>query len=134
MSTTPLSPHIFAVNHNPKLLELFAEFFGGAGCRVTTRTIGTSELESVIQLAPDLVVIDSMWLTDDDGWSLLQMLTTAPQTQAIPVVPCTALDMTVDTLVARLDGMAVHLVAEPHNLDDLLSEIHAAGVDAKPGA
>lgn len=38
--------------------------------------------ESIAELAPDLIVIDYMWTTSGNEWTLLNLLTMDPRTQA----------------------------------------------------
>lgn len=124
MSTTSVPRHILAVNHSSDLLRLMGDLLTDAGYRATTQLTATTDPASMLSLTPDLIVLDEMWF--NDGWPLLQALATEPRSRTIPVVFCTALVGTVNTLPARLQGLTVRLVAKPYTLDDLLAAI--AGV------
>ncbi len=84
---TIASPHILAVNQFAEVLELVADFLADAGYRVATQTASALDSVLVIQLPPDLIVLDAMWFADE--WPLLQSLATDSRTQAILVVLCT---------------------------------------------
>lgn len=101
--------------------------------RVTTKAAGALDAVLVMQLAPDLIVLDAMWLNNTE-WVLLQSLPTDPRTQVIPVVLCTIPVMTIDTVQACLDRLAARIVAKPYILKDLLHEIHAALDNGEPVA
>ena len=57
------------------------------------------------------------------GWQFLQMLEMAPETQAIPVVVCSAAVHLVRELQPHLDSMGIHVVLKPFDIDHLLGMI-----------
>lgn len=85
-------------------------------------------------MAPDLIVLDYMWASDDAGWSLLQMLKMEPRTRATPVVLCTGAVREVDNLRPHLQEMGVRVVINPFNITELLREIAAVLESTKPTA
>ena len=129
--STIASPHVLALNDFPAVLAFLQDLLENAGYRVSTRTIAALDLPAIGLLAPDVIVVEAMWLTGID-WSLLHWLATEPQTRAIPVVLCTIPVMPTSTLCARLGGLTVRVVNKPYTLDDLLAVIVASLADVPP--
>ncbi len=123
--TTSAPRHILAFDDSPDVLALFTHLLEEGGYRVTTRPLTGHDLSEIESLAPDLIVLDYMWGTEDDNWSLLQMLKMNPATEAIPVVLCTGAVEEVEPLKAHLDQQGVHVMIKPFNIDDLLKVIAA---------
>jgi CheY-like chemotaxis protein len=119
----PLQPHILVVNHTPEILALMQELLEGAGYRVSTLPRTGHNLETIVELAPDLLVLDYMWPTSDNEWTLLNMLTIDPRTSAIPVILCTAAIRHVEDMQGHLEQIGVRVVYKPFNIDDLLAVI-----------
>ncbi len=122
---TGTSPHILVVNDSREVRGFFRELLEDAGYRVSTQPPATTDLATIGQVAPDVIVLDATWLTQSE-WALLQRLATEPRTRAIPVVLCTIPLMRTATLQSRLDGLTVRVVAKPYTLDDLLAAIAAS--------
>ena len=120
-----LTPHVVALNDSPDVLAFLHDLLADEGYRVSTRMIAAVDLMELGQLAPDVIVVEAMWLTGID-WSLLQRLASEPQTRAIPVVLCTIPKMRTSALQARLGGLTVRVVDKPYTLDDLLAAVGAA--------
>ncbi len=123
MGDSSVPKHILALNESPEVLQLFSDLLEEEGYRVTTQPYASKDFSEIIKLAPDLIVLDYMWETDDSGWALLQMLKMDPHTQAIPIVLCTGAVRQVEGLKAHLDQMGIRVVIKPFNIDDLLREV-----------
>jgi CheY-like chemotaxis protein len=131
--STIASPHVLALNDFPAVLAFFRDLLEEEGYRVSTQTIAAPDLTAIGQLAPDMIVLDAMWLTPPE-WDLLQRLAAEPRTHAIPVVLCTIPVLRTSTLQARLDGLTVQVVNKPYTLDDLLLTVVASLADGTPVA
>ena len=112
--------HILAINNDPAILALFRDLLEEAGYQVSLQNCSDRDLAKIRALKPDLIVLDYMWATEDDSWSLLQMLRMDPATAAIPIVLCTG---------------AVREVAalQPHLMDMGISVVHQALQHRSPG-
>lgn len=113
-------PHILAVNDSADVLALFDDLLSDEGYRVSTMSVLTRDLAEIAALRPDLIILDYMWSTSDDSWSLLQMLRMDPRMRAIPIVLCTGAVRQVEPLTARLREMDVSVVPKPFDIDELL--------------
>jgi CheY-like chemotaxis protein len=127
---TPMSDpnpkhHIFVVNNSQDVLALFSTLLTGEGFRVTTQPYVDKDLDKIVELAPDLIVLDYMWAEEDEGWSLLQMLKMDPRTISIPAIVCTGAIREVEQLRPHLQEMNVDVIYKPFDIDVLLTAIRA---------
>jgi CheY-like chemotaxis protein len=118
--------HILAINDDAMVLDLFRDLLEDEGYRVSTQLFLDKDLAAIADMAPDLIILDYMWPTDDTGWSLLQMLRMEPQTAHIPIVLCTGAVREVEGMAGHLAEMAVRVVFKPFNIDQLIDEVRAA--------
>jgi CheY-like chemotaxis protein len=120
--------HILAINDDPAILALFDELLGEEGYEVTLDNFArqTGELlQTIRDLQPDLVIMDFIIGGESSGWQLLQASRMDRATRDIPVVMCTAAVKQVTELSEHLDGMGVHVVIKPFDIDHLLGIIAA---------
>lgn len=128
-------PHILAINNDQCVLELLRDLLVEEGYRVSIRTYIERDLDGIKRLAPDLIVLDYMWATEDASWSLLQMLRMDRQTAEIPVVLCTGAAREVAALQGQLEKMDIRVVLKPFNIDRLVETIvRALAADRSPAA
>lgn len=117
---------ILVVNDDPAILELFRDLLSEEGYEVTLDKFArqTGELlQSIKELEPDLIVMDFIIGREDSGWQLLQVTKMDRSTREIPVIVCTGAVKQVTELSAHLDGMGVHVVIKPFDIDHLLEVI-----------
>ncbi|HEV2529166.1 MAG TPA: response regulator [Thermomicrobiales bacterium] len=118
------SQHIVAINNSAEVLALFQDLLSDEGYRVTTRVWVDRNVPEIAELKPDLIILDYQWATEDEGWSLLQMLRMAPATTQIPIILCTGAVTHVEDTRGHLHEMQVEVLYKPFNLDQLLGLIH----------
>jgi CheY-like chemotaxis protein len=111
-------PHILAINYSPDLLQ---NLLTDEGYRVTIQSHLERDLQTFDQLAPDLIVIDYMWATTDDNWSLLQLLRLNLSTKLTPIVLCTGAIKEAEALKEHLRDMRIDVVLKPFDLEQLLN-------------
>ncbi len=119
-------PHILAINHSPEVLDLLRDLLTAEGYRVTVQSLLERDLAEVNRLSPNLIVIDYMWATTDDNWSLLQLLRLNPPTAATPIVLCTGAIRQAEALAEHLREMRIDVVLKPFDIERLLNVIAAA--------
>ena len=64
-----------------------------------------------------------MWASEDDGWSLLQMLRMNRATATVPIILCTGAVSHVKETEGHLETMGIEVVFKPFNIDHLLEAI-----------
>jgi CheY-like chemotaxis protein len=115
--------HILVINHVQEILDLMRDLLEGAGYEVSTLPSSEQDVSKVVDLAPDLIVIDYMWASSGNEWTFLNLLTMDPRTSAIPIVVCTAAIRHVEEMRGHLERIGVRVVHKPFNIDDLLAAI-----------
>jgi two-component system response regulator VicR len=94
------------------------------GFRVTTDDKADEKIEDIIELAPDLIILDFLWINDDSGWRLLQILKLDPRTSPIPLLLCTAGVKEAEALLPQLQELDVSVVYKPFNIEQLLNVVY----------
>jgi CheY-like chemotaxis protein len=102
------------------------ELLTDEGYRVTTRSHLDRDLQEITGLAPDLIVIDYMWPTTDDNWSLLQLLRLHPPTAQIPILLCTGAVREAQQLESHLADLRITVLYKPFDIDRLTGAVHLA--------
>ena len=119
-------PRILVANHAPEILELMRELLGEEGYRVSTVPREGQNLDSIVDLQPDLIVIDYMWPSSDNEWTLLNLLRINRRTREIPVILCTSAVRHVQEMSHHLQRVGVRVVFKPFDIDDLLKQVAEA--------
>jgi len=125
-ATSERPRHILVINDTVAILELFRAILEDEGYQVTTdgfATESTALLKRVIDLHPDVIILDLLIVDEQRGWQFLQMLKMARQTASIPVIVCTGAARLVEELQVHLDTMGVGVVLKPFDIDVLLREV-----------
>lgn len=124
MHADGIQPHILAVNDSPELLDLFRELFEEECFRITTCLEQDTSFDDVVQLAPDLIILD--YRIGVEGVLLLQ-LRESPLTSRMPIILCTGVVRHEDDAVWRfLSDMGVRVVFKPFDIDHLLHVVREA--------
>ena len=118
--------HILVINHAPELLALLRELLEEEGYQVSTLPRAGQDLDTIVGLAPDLIVLDYMWHSSDNEWTLLNLLTIDPRTRDVPVIVCTAAIRHVEEMQDNLERIGVRAIHKPFNIEDLLAVITSA--------
>jgi CheY-like chemotaxis protein len=123
MSTNSSAPHILVLNSSEALLLLLRDLLADEGYRVTIGSKVHESSNQVAELQPDLVVVDFLWISDDNGWRFLQMLKLDPRTKAIPLVLCTTGVREARELEPQLTALNIAVVYKPFDIDVLLRAV-----------
>lgn len=117
-------PHILVINDTKEILELFRELLEEEGFRVSLSSFAVNEIEDVVELAPDLVILDFIMGGEQHGWQMLQKMKMERRTAGIPVIVCTAARTLVREIEGHLASKNVGIVLKPFDIDDLVNEVH----------
>jgi CheY-like chemotaxis protein len=126
MPKTPAAPHVLILNNSQDVLALFDELLTGEGFQVSTQAFLDKDLDHIVELSPDLIILDYMWAGDDDGWALLQMLRMDRRTTGIPAIVCTGAIREAESLRTHMEKMNIRIVFKPFDIDTLLQAIQTA--------
>lgn len=116
-------PHIVVVNDTQEILELFREILEEEGFRVSLYSYAFSDIHSLVELQPDLVLLDFIIGGEDMGWQMLQKMKMDRRTANIPVVVCSAAKRLLDELDGHLQSKGVGVVLKPFDIDEMVEEV-----------
>lgn len=119
--------HILVINDDPAILQLFDDLLSEEGYCVTLDNFGrltTDLLEAIREIQPDMVIMDFIVGGEAKGWQLVQATQMDRSVRDIPVIICTAAVKQVTELSAHLDGIGVHVVIKPFDIDHLIEIIN----------
>ena len=118
--------HVMVVNDTQEILELFRDILEGMGHEVTVTSYAPDELTEIIDAAPDLVILDLIMGGEKLGWQLAQKLRMSRDTEAIPIIICTAANEDVREQEGWLTAQAIKVVLKPFTVDQLEAAVTKA--------
>ena len=114
------SKHILVVDDTEEVLELFRDIITSLGHRATTTTFAPEDLAKVIEISPDLAILDIQMGGDTGpGWVLLQKMKMSRETEAIPIIVCSAATNEVREQEVWLTSKGITTVLKPFSVEDL---------------
>ncbi len=102
-------------------LRLLANLLTEQGYTVKKAPDGAMALSNVPRFQPDLILLDIM-MPEIDGYTVCQQLKASPETQDIPVVFLSALDLTFDKVKA-FDVGAADYINKPFHPAEVLARV-----------
>lgn len=126
-------PLALVVNDTQEILDLFRDILDEEGFDAVLATFAPKELDSVIEIDPDLVILDFLIGDEAQGWQLLQKMKMHRQTRNIPCVVCTGAVNLVRDLEGHLAAKNVGVVIKPFDIDDLMATVRAT-IESNPNA
>jgi CheY-like chemotaxis protein len=115
------SPHVLVMDGHLDLLDVLGEFFHQERYSVTLSS-RLLDLDRIMELAPDVIIVEAMFDGSDAGRQLIQALHGDERVRSIPVICCTTMRGLADAL--ELDGQPTLL--KPFDLDHLLTTVTEA--------
>ena len=120
MKLSPMGAHILAIDDDPAIRKLVADYLGGNDLRVTAVATGAEMAQVLVQHAIDLVVID-LRLAGEDGMELARKLR---EERATPIIIVTGKHDEADRIMG-LELGADDYVMKPFSPRELLARIRA---------
>jgi DNA-binding response OmpR family regulator len=118
------SPHILVIDDEPTIRDVLCEALADEGYRVSSHDTYFDDLDVLLQLVPDLVILDIVLGGKQMGIDFLETLKADPRTAKIPIAVCTAANHLNDQIRDRLTEWDCLLICKPFDLDDLLAEVN----------
>ncbi len=116
-------PCILIVDDNEQNLELLEAMLIPQGYHVVAATDGIEALERVVEVRPDLIVLDIM-MPRMDGFEVARRLRSQEETRAIPILMLTALREISDK-IRGLEAGADDFLSKPFNRVELLARVRS---------
>lgn len=129
MTRTPTKPHILVINDTQEVLEVMQELLQDEGYRVTIYSTAIRDLKTILDIKPDLLILDHMMGDEEYGWQTIQKLRLNRELATLPVIVCTAAVKMVKELEGHLKAKGITVVLKPFDIDDLLQAVSAALVE-----
>src|SRR5258706_13588179 len=119
-TTPPLPPHVLAIDDDPAMRELIADYLGENDLRVTTVATGADMEKVLAEHAVDLVVLD-LRLGGEDGMQLAKKLR---ETSEIPIIIVSGRQDEADRVMG-LELGADDYLTKPLSPRELLASVRA---------
>jgi two-component system, OmpR family, response regulator len=113
-------PHVLAIDDDPAMRQLIAEYLGENELRVTTAANGADMMRALAQNAIDVVVLD-LRLAGEDG---MQLARTLREESAIPIIMLTGKRDEADRVMG-LELGADDYITKPFSPRELLARVRA---------
>ena len=126
-------PVALVVNDTQEILDLFRDILAEEGFDAVLASYAPKELDSVIEIDPDVVILDFLIGDEAQGWQLLQKLKMHRQTRHIPCVVCTGAVNLIKELEGHLTSKNVGIVFKPFDIDDLMATVRVT-MESNPHA
>ena len=114
-----MAKRVLLIEDEPNIIEAICFILSRDGWTVHTHSDGTTAVERVRSLPPDVVILDVM-LPGRSGFDILRELRADPATHALPVMMLTARGQTKDREMAAALG-ADHYMTKPFSNAEVLS-------------
>jgi DNA-binding response OmpR family regulator len=126
MGASKSQTHILVINDTQEILEVMQELLIEEGFRVTIHSTAIRDLSKILEIAPDLVILDHLMGDEEYGWQMVQKMRLSRDLKQMPVIVCTAALKMVKELEGHLKAKGVTVVLKPFDIEDLLAAIHSA--------
>src|SRR3954452_11375221 len=124
---TPRQLQIAVINDDTTYLQLMHDLLEDEeGYNVSICKEAERAYEFVKESRPDLVILDIRVGHEENGWTILELLTLDPDTRPIPVIVCSAAIHSLQEHDALLQQYDCEVLAKPFDLDVLLAKVNAA--------
>jgi PAS domain S-box-containing protein len=116
---------ILVVDDDPLLLEATARIFRKSGYMVLTAVDGTSCMELLNKVKPDIILLD-MILPDIGGQEVCKQIKSNPVSSSVYIILISSLQISSDSVSEGLEGGADDYVRRPLANRELLAKVQAA--------
>lgn len=116
-------PLALVVNDTQEILDLFRDILEEEGFDAVLTSYAPKELDSVIEIDPDIVILDFLIGEEAQGWQLLQKMKMHRKTRNIPCVVCTGAVNLIRDLEGHLTAKNVGVVIKPFDIDELMATV-----------
>jgi CheY-like chemotaxis protein len=118
--------HILVINDTQEVLEVMQELLHEEGYKVTIHSTAIRDLHKIIEIGPDLIILDHLMGDEEYGWQMIQKMRLNRELAELPVIVCTAAVTMVKELEGHLKAKGITVVLKPFDIDDLLEAVRSA--------
>ncbi|PTX56262.1 response regulator receiver domain-containing protein [Litoreibacter ponti] len=126
-----MSKSVLLVEDEPNIIEAISFLLERDGWTVRIHSDGTSAVEAVGRVAPDVLVLDVM-LPGRSGFEILRDLRRDEALSHLPILMLTARGQTKDRELAKSYGVS-HFMTKPFSNEEMVSTVRALYAGAQAG-
>jgi CheY-like chemotaxis protein len=119
-------PHVVVIDDALELLPIYEEVLAEGGLRVTLMDGVPDEPSQVLDLDPDLIILDLLVQRQNHGMPFLRSLRESPQGIDIPVIICSAANDMLRAFDEEIHKLGADVLAKPFDIDELLQRALSA--------
>lgn len=116
---------VMVIDDDPTIVEIVGEALGFAGYEVVGETSSAVVTDRVREESPDVILLDLM-MPALDGWQLLEILQSQPETSEIPIVILTAATHSLPDIQSFYGSAVKGYLTKPFDIDDLVARVDGA--------
>jgi CheY-like chemotaxis protein len=124
-------PHVLVVDDYPDAREVYAEYFGFRGYRVSCAASGEEAIEQARKHRPDVILMD-LSMPGLNGWEATRLLKADERTRDIPVIAVSGHTSAGASEIAHAAGCD-SFIGKPCLPQDVLAEIQRRLAGQAPG-
>jgi len=113
------------IDDQPEMLDLIRVILTRAGYEVSSENSGAIGLQTIIEIQPDVVLLDLM-MPEMDGWEVFHSIRANPQTANIPIIVITARSQSIDKVIGLHIAKVDDYITKPFTGEQVLSSIKRA--------
>jgi DNA-binding response OmpR family regulator len=122
MSDHPNGIKVVCIEDEPEMIDLVKLILTRRGFEVIGAMGGREGLEAIVQVQPDLVLLDLM-MPDMDGWEVYQQMKADERMKHIPVIVVTAKAQSIDKVLGLHIAKVDDYITKPFGPSELLSSV-----------
>lgn len=122
MSANNQDKHIVVIEDDPEMIELVKLILAKDGFQVTGAGNGREGLETIQEVAPQVVLLDLM-MPDMDGWEVYQSMKANDAMKNIPVIIITAKAQSIDKVLGLHIAKVDDYITKPFSPTELLNSV-----------
>lgn len=119
-----MASHIAVIEDDPALQDLYRVLLEAEGYKVTISSTTYKDVSTIVELHPDLIILDLFLGRNQNGGHFLQLLRSSPLTSTIPVVIATATATIEQEWAEFAQFKEIPVILKPFSIDAVLSLVH----------
>jgi DNA-binding response OmpR family regulator len=113
------------IDDQPEMLDLIRLILTRAGYEVNSENNGTTGLQTITDILPDVVLLDLM-MPEMDGWEVFHSIRANPKTAHIPIIVITARSQSIDKVIGLHIAKVDDYITKPFTGEQVLSSVKRA--------
>jgi DNA-binding response OmpR family regulator len=121
-----ITPHVIVMDDAQELLPIYEEVLAEGGFRVTLYAEVPENPAEILDLAPDLVILDLLVARQNHGMPFLRQFRASTGGLSVPVIVCSAANDMLRAFDEEIRALDASVLAKPFDIDELLERANAS--------